>query len=59
MAELKPCPFCGVQPIIVHEFGFTLVKCNNFECWIVPSTSHYTDKETAFEAWNRRAEDGK
>lgn len=58
MAELKPCPFCGTEPIIIREYGMTQVKCNNFECWILPGTSRYTNEEIAFNAWNERAEDG-
>lgn len=55
--ELKPCPFCGQPPVVETGNNYTRVKCNNFECWILPKTDIYTDAETAYEAWNCRAED--
>jgi hypothetical protein len=58
MDKLKPCPFCGAEPIIIREYDMTKVKCDNFECWILPATSYYTNEENAFEAWNERASDG-
>lgn len=58
MADLKPCPFCGESPIWLEEdcaegVGYK-IKCNNFECWICPETSYYSEKATAIEAWNTR-----
>ena len=63
MTELKACPFCGELPIFLKGKSFAIpgckIKCNNFECWICPETSVYTEQSTAIEAWNRRADDDK
>lgn len=59
--KLKPCPFCGELPLFIHENTYIgichKVKCNNFDCWICPETSYYTDEATAIEAWNERIDD--
>jgi hypothetical protein len=56
MSELKPCPFCGELPIQFVKDGLTQIRCNNTQCWIVPATSFYTDRKTAVEAWEERAQ---
>ena len=53
MEELKRCPFCGGEAKIA-EYGCYSVYCTQFCC---EQTIAYQDKETAIEAWNRRAED--
>lgn len=55
MDELKPCPFCGGKAVVA-EFGRYSVYCIR-QCCEQPIS--YPDEETAIEAWNRRAEDGK
>ena len=70
MTELKPCPFCGGEKIIITDCR-ELEKCNNFgKCESIHSytvccdfrqggcgaTSGYrSNEEDAIEAWNRRA----
>ena len=61
MAELKPCPFCGGRAVLnggekISEGGgdYWWVQCH--ECFA--STHGNADRETAIEAWNRRASDG-
>lgn len=44
MKKLKPCPFCGGE-------------ANMLSCDI--RTKHYATSKGAFNAWNRRANDGK
>lgn len=55
MDELKPCPFCGSKNLtIVDGFGEKYVGC--MECAAVGPSAD-TEKE-AFDAWNRRVNDG-
>lgn len=56
MNELKPCPFCGDVPMLDKGHGYYRVMCNNRECWILPKTDIYTKEETAYDAWNERAD---
>ena len=60
MAELKPCPFCGGQAIVVanryrHGQETYLVKCMRKECDVLPATYEFEDMHDAINAWNRRA----
>ena len=57
MAELKPCPFCGGQNINIRKGKYAW----NIECYNADCGAYITKvlKQTAIEAWNRRAEDGK
>ena len=57
MSELKPCPFCGVNPVLSQDFfGRYDVRCLNTACEIMPSTRVYDKAEDAAVSWNRRAE---
>ena len=63
MAELKPCPFCGGNAIVVatnyrHDETSFRVRCANKECHIIPSTYENESMDFVIEVWNRRAEDG-
>lgn len=65
MIDLKPCPFCGGEAMLINTFALGCesksvhcIKCkakvNNF--------SAYTEErsaEIAIDAWNRRDDDGK
>lgn len=56
MKEVKPCPFCGEDPIIYRsdindKWG---VACDNKKCFIQPYTKTYTHKRIAINKWNTR-----
>ncbi|MGM9626964.1 MAG: Lar family restriction alleviation protein [Faecousia sp.] len=68
MEKLKPCPFCGGKDIV---FGFS---CEYGEIWcrgckasiklyegffFNPKDAKKYYKQRMFDAWNRRADDGK
>lgn len=64
MAELKPCPFCGEQPILrrsEEEFDdgelryVYYVRCDNTCCEINPCTTDYEEAYLAKDAWNKRS----
>ena len=56
MSELKPCPFCGYEEMVVSPTGYHgayiayCIRCH-------ASTGDYDTKVEAIEAWNRRAND--
>jgi hypothetical protein len=60
MNDLKPCPFCGGRAKLlcikcpVGEFW--RVYCMDVDCPVEPSINVYGRRETAIEAWNRRAD---
>lgn len=55
--KLKPCPFCGVDPIIEpwHGGGTTKrrVGCENDYCWVMPSVTGPNSTAVA-KRWNER-----
>ena len=54
--ELKPCPFCGEKEKIGFDFYDDDSVC--IECWgCLAHGTLASDKTTAIEAWNRRAND--
>lgn len=62
--ELKPCPFCGGEPIM-SSYTYSLsgagiqykVECERHNCPAQPTVDwHYWTAEEAAEAWNTRAE---
>lgn len=66
MIELKPCPFCGEEAVIISgtalngKYPSFYIKCNSCEI----QTLAYVDMECdlkslekAIEVWNRRAND--
>ena len=50
MSELRPCPFCGGEAIIVHDNWAFCLGCK-------AESGHFKIREQTIEAWNRRAED--
>lgn len=53
-ANLKPCPFCGVQPEIEDRNGhWKDVACLNVHCLVQPRALDCS-VISAFETWNRR-----
>ena len=70
MAELKGCPFCGGDAVVIGAplSGVWLIQCKRCTAMIgrkakVVSTMHgksyFEAREAAEIAWNRRADDGK
>ena len=69
MAELKPCPFCGGENVVVKQDGVLICghrywfiehlkpssKCPLTDGFDRWRSTLYTTKEKAIEAWNRRA----
>lgn len=54
--ELKPCPFCGSEDVVLQESiiypGEYYVCCN--VCGIL--TNRYSNRSLAISAWNKRVE---
>lgn len=68
MAELKPCPFCGMDAVISAERRhastkdrFYFIGCGTYNCIAsLHSMNRYNLTEhEAIEAWNRRYEEPK
>lgn len=68
MSELKPCPFCGGEAIIIHSprTGTVLIRCISCAAMLGRITKivstfggkvYFEKKQDAIEAWNRRADD--
>ena len=62
MEELKPCPFCGGKPCIVHSHLFSNeyeVRCSfcGSRTMIYKSYCNQSAKLNAIQAWNRRTND--
>ena len=67
MTELKPCPFCGSEEILINDGALMRIKdeddqipmyhccCQN--CGAVTKLSF--SKIAVIKSWNRRVEDGK
>lgn len=62
MAELLPCPFCGVEAevhqaydIDTDEVDGYFVMCRNKNCTAWPETAEYQTEAEAIAAWNTRA----
>lgn len=60
MTELKPCPFCGSKSFLVESVNAQTfrVECMNSSCYCYKTWVHFSSKDRAIEAWNRRAENG-
>lgn len=56
MAELKPCPFCGGEATLWHDYGVD--RPWNILCRCGGRVGYFVTKKEAIEAWNRRANDG-
>lgn len=53
-SELKTCPFCGSNRVLLTNWGL-------YRCWCVEckaTTSNEITAKEAKEAWNRRTNDG-
>ena len=64
MVELKPCPFCGGNAILAHDYtglGMSYIRC---ECCGIESVHFIKSFEVAsddlaIKYWNKRNDDGK
>ena len=59
MSELKPCPWCGKQPIIQRKNNQRKYRviCSYLDCLVFPATNWKNDTaEDAIRVWNRRAD---
>ena len=52
----KPCPFCGVTPIVRLERGMFVIGCFNPECQMLIMTPRRASEKKAVEDWNTRKE---
>ena len=61
MAELKPCPVCGVPPKMAYVCGEYFVMGENDNCPYCGNafTEMHSNERIMEDAWNRRADDGK
>lgn len=51
---LKPCPFCGENPIIETSKKITYIFCNNEDCPMDAVEVEDCNREEAIKAWNTR-----
>ena len=52
MSNLLPCPFCGGEAVLNHDFH--QVSCGNALCGVLPQTWTMDTDEEAIEVWNCR-----
>lgn len=58
MEELKPCPFCGAQPVIRGDIGLEMLVCPTEDCAAseVYLPAYRADRRReSLAKWNRRA----
>lgn len=62
MTELKPCPFCGCDEIMLHHGSLAARRIvGKYWCYCMgcrASSGIYTTDKEAIEAWNRRDSNG-
>lgn len=56
--ELKPCPFCGGEALILSDWRGESIGCDEENCEINPRTESQDSLSDAMRAWNRRAGKG-
>lgn len=66
MTELKSCPFCGNNTVVIRSYSLGRYSYQNEYYAACPSalgcgarTKSYDTPEEAAEVWNRRDDDGK
>lgn len=57
--KLKPCPFCGAQPVreksIFQGEYFWTISCENEKCKVQPFTDSHVTSSVVTKEWNKRA----
>lgn len=67
--ELKPCPFCGGEAILITSphIGIVYIQCQSCTAMVgrkrkiissMIGKEFFANKQEAIEAWNVRADDG-
>ncbi len=56
MEELKPCPFCGTDPIIERYPTLITIKCSR--CEIEFFSEQEADEIKLINRWNTRSDKG-
>ena len=59
MIELKPCPKCGMKPMIGYACGKYFIVGMVANCPVCGyfNEMRYSKKKTEIEAWNRRVDE--
>ena len=68
--ELKPCPFCGGEAMLIANpsIGIVYIQCQSCTAMVgrkrkiissMIGKEFFANKQEAIEAWNRRAGDGR
>ena len=56
--RLLPCPFCGSEPQMWGDSGWTYIRCGNDQCIVYTAEplpyNDATHRADAIGAWNRR-----
>lgn len=58
VTQLKPCPFCGEKPTLLHpdeEGEDYVIGCYNKCCGFSYERARDTDKQKVIDAWNTRS----
>lgn len=56
MIDLKPCPWCGKDPILKGKGGQVMwFSCEYSDCEVILDGPPRRNKEEAIIAWNTRA----
>jgi hypothetical protein len=51
--ELKPCPFCGAEPMYYKSFSKVTIGCRSADCHVNPTFS-VGKRENPEDKWNKR-----
>ena len=54
MSELKPCPFCGCENILVKKRKTTMIECA--DCGVVVFDVQDGEQRDPFLLWNTRSD---
>lgn len=55
--ELKPCPFCGKEPVIRKTDEYFVIECNNLKCPVFVAVRFRLTEKEAIKAWNKRVKE--